>query len=708
MKPLVTRHSSLVTAMAFSFAAAIVAAGDAPSPYGVCAHLQRHADSAWRNAECEAIASAGIRRVRFDLEWWRVQKSPDAPFDFSHYDRVVEDCERHGLVPLPILFVPPGWAKPASEHLEAYGRFVEAVVAHFGDHFPDIEIWNEENLKFFWGKAPDPKEYAALLRVAYGATLSGEAALNRLSGEAALNPLTPRGVKPRVLFGGTAGVPLDYIRAVYKAGGKGFFDAMVVHPYSHPFAPEGRLEKEITSLRALMAEFGDADMPIIFSEHGWPTHNASIKGASLMLAGLKIARPEQKTWRTVYAANNPGPDGGPPRDLAETITDALPPGSTCEACFGARLLERLAAGDVDAVIYPFDESFPADTFNAVEAFVKSGGVLVDLGGMPMYYRIVEKAPGVFVSEGQDDEQCLRRRLRIDALGWWMDPALPKDNVRAFPTEAAKAAGFKGDPAGEWVGRYQSPKLLREGDEFIPLLEIEVAGDDAPAPRDSAPAKRRVAAASVTRLAGGKEGCIIISGSLGGAGASAGETAQARYLVRSLAISMAEGIDGYYWYEFRAEENDPFYSEHHFGITHHNLTPKPAWGAYKNFTLARPAGSVQTPGPWRDGKSAIYYPQWTRPDGVKAGVIWKPGATERRSLRFDGADIRFRDYTGRTMKPVRLSDTTAPLREGGGPEGTGGSTAGASSTYVVPLGESPVFFDGGALVPLESAQIVDSR
>ena len=688
---LVTRHSSLVTAMAL--AAAIAAAGDAPSPYGVCAHLQRHGDSAWRNAECAAIAAAGISHVRFDLDWWRVQPRPDAPFDFSYYDPIVADCERHGLVPLPILFSPPGWAKPASEHLEAYGRFVEAVVAHFGEHLPEIEIWNEQNLPVFWGKAPDPKEYTALLRVAYEAArranasasghLSGEAALRpqsgHLSGEAALRPQSGHlsseaalnggtaAPSPRVLFGGTAGVALDFIRPVYEAGGKDFFDAMVIHPYSHPFAPDGRLEKVIASLRALMAEFGDADKPIIFSEHGWPTHNASIKGASLMLAGLKIARPEQKTWRTVYAANNPGPDGGPPRDLAETITEALPPGSTCEACFGARLRERLAAGDVDAVIYPFDESFPADTFDAVEAFVKAGGVLVDLGGMPMYYRIVEKAPGIFVSEGQDDEKCLRRKLRIDAVGPWMDEAIthqPNQSVRAFPTEAAKAAGFKGDPAGEWVGRYQSPSLLRPGDEFIPLLTIKDANG------------KDVAAASVTRLAGGKEGCLIISGSLGGAGASAGETAQARYLVRSLAISMAEGIDGYYWYEFRAEENDPFYSEHHFGLTHANFTPKPAWGAYKNFTLARPAGSVQTPGPWRDAKSALYYPQWTRPDGVKAGVIWKPGATERRALRFDGADIRFRNYTGRTMKPVKTAD----------------------GAYLVPIGENPVYFEGGALAP----------
>ncbi len=147
------------------------------------------------------------------------------------------------------------------------------------------------------------------------------------------------------------------------------------------------------------------------------------------------------------------------------------------------------------------------------------------------------------------------------------------------------------------------------------------------------------------------------------------------------MALAMGVEGYYWYEFRAEETDPFYSENHFGITHSNFTPKPAWGAYRNFTLMRPAESVQTPGPWHDEKRTIFFPQWTRPDGTHSGVMWKPGATEKRTLRFNGADIRFRDYTGRTMRPVKTPD----------------------GAYIVPLGENPVFFEGGTLAPLEAAR-----
>ena len=91
-----------------------------------------------------------------------------------------------------------------------------------------------------------------------------------------------------------------------------------------------------------MAEFGDAEKPIVITEHGWPTHDATVKGASILLAGLKVARPERKVWRAVYAATA----GEQQQSIAAAIEAILPPGSTSEACLGARLRERLAATGV--------------------------------------------------------------------------------------------------------------------------------------------------------------------------------------------------------------------------------------------------------------------------------------------------------------------------------------------------------------------------
>ena len=381
---------------------------------------------------------------------------------------------------------------------------------------------------------------------------------------------------------------------------------------------------------------------------------------------------------------------------------------------GARLRERLAAGDVDAIVYPFDSSFPEDTFDDVCDFVKAGGVLVDTGGAPIWWRCREVEPGRFERIAQDNgENPLRKRLRVDVDAWWLNPALPQEG-RAFPTAAAKAAGFKGDPAGERVYRFQTPRLLQPGDEFIPLLVLEASpsktkdegqrtkdeGDSSLVTRHSS--LNTAVAASVVRFNSDFKGAIVLSGDkTRGQAASNNEVNQARYLTRAMAIAFAEGVERYFWYEYRAPEEDPTYSEDHFGITHANMTPKPAWGAYRNFVLARPAGSVQSPEPWHDEARTLFFPQWTRPDGTPAGIVWKAGATERMALRFPGgaggstAKVKFRDYTGRTVVPARLG--RAPLREGGGGEAPGGSTAAdAIQAYLVPIGESPVYFEGAAL------------
>ena len=694
-----------------------VGGGGTASPYGVCAHLPRH-DSDFRNAECASIATLGASTIRFGVSWRSMQKSPDAPPDFSKLDAIVAEAAEHGLTILPILYWPPKWAQPIYEHLDKYAAFIEAVVSRYGEHFPAIEIWNEENLKGFWGEDPNPTNYVAVLRTAYEAAkranaqctmhnaqcatseglLSGKAARRPQSGhlnaEAALNGGDGT-AGPAVYLGGTAGVPLDFIEAIYKNGGAAFFDAMNVHPYSHPYAPEGDLDRKLENLRALMAKYGDAEKPIVITEHGWPTHDASVKGAAIIRAGLAISRPEQKTWRAVYAATKAGADGGPPREIAAAIEEILPPGSSCEACFGARLCERLAAGDVDAIIYPFDSSFPEDTFDAVCDFVKAGGVLVDTGGAPMWRRCREVEPGRFERIAQDNgANPLRERLRVDVDAWWLNEALPHEG-RAFPTAAAKEAGYKGDPAGERVYRFQTPRLLKEGDEWIPILTLPLEGQQADNNKGEA------VAASVVRFNSDFKGAVIISGDkTRGKVATNNEENQARYLARAMAIAFAEGVERYFCYEYRAPEEDPTYSEDHFGITHANMVPKPAWGAYRNFILARPAGSVQSPEPWHDEARTLFFPQWTRPDGTQAGIVWKTGATERMTLRFtvsvpNGAasapspvvssrgaasalrsrtSISFRDYTGRTVMPACDAD----------------------GAYLVPVGESPIYFEGGSL------------
>ena len=99
--PVATDKPSLVTGRS----------GENASPYGICAHLIRH-DHDFRDKECAAIAALGASTVRFGVSWRSMQKSPDAPLDFSKLDAIVAEAESHGLTILPILYWPPKWAQP--------------------------------------------------------------------------------------------------------------------------------------------------------------------------------------------------------------------------------------------------------------------------------------------------------------------------------------------------------------------------------------------------------------------------------------------------------------------------------------------------------------------------------------------------------------------------------------------------------------------
>ena len=607
------------------------------SPYGVCSHLTR-AGFADRDDSCRWISAAGIGWVRCDFDWGGCQKEKGGPISFAHTDAVMESAERKGLQVLPIVQSPPKWALPLHEHTDDAAQFVEALVRHYGDRIPALETWNEPNLAPYW-KDTNPTNFFAYLKAVYVAAKRA-------------NP------KVKVLFPGVNGVPFSYIEAIYALGGAKYFDAMCIHPYCYPLPrpPEGELDGKLERLRAMMAKYGDGDKPIIITEQGWPATKFKIDGNGLR-TGLALARPEKKSWNVVYAATGPVAQGLSLGELESAIERAMPPGSKVEACLGGRLKKRLAAGDVDAVIYPFDEqAFPLDTFEEVFDFVRKGGTLVSLGGMALWHGTRDSGA---VDRRDVDEA--RRRLRIDTTAHWLDKKLPKEG-RAFPTAAALVAGFPKDRR-VFVKCYQTPRLLQSGDEWIPYLTLkDKEGNE-------------VVAASVIRFNSDLKGRVVVSGAknvLDNFIPGVSDDCQARYLVRGLAISLAEGVEAYYWYEFRDDrvgEGSPY------GLVHGRFAPRPAFGAYMNFIQQRPVGSVRSAAKWHDAGRQFYFPQWTRPDGTKAGLLWRKKGHEKRLLKFDADGIQFVDYTGFRVNARRV----------------------APRTYEVFVDESPLFFSGGALL-----------
>ena len=634
-------------APAIVFALAAASAAAAFSPYGVVtdgsrSEYEMHEDLA------DLIKVGGMGYERVDWDWRACQKEKDGPFDFSKYDKLLDDAEARGITVLPIIYGPPRWATPAWQHLDGYAAFVRETVRRYGKRMPVIEIWNEQNLAGFW-KNPNPTNYVALLKAAYKAAKEADPSV-------------------RVAMGGVAGWGYAFVRPMYAAGAKDYFDIVNVHPYCYQYGSslEQELRHGFAWLRKTMADYGDAAKPIWFTEIGWPTHDLNLSGGgNVLVAGLKVARPEKTAWNVIYAACVPDATK-PDQKFARNIEEQLPPGSKAVVCGPKETCELLAAGGWDAVVYPSEESYPADTLEAVVEFVRKGGTLVDLGGMPMWNSYRNLPDGSSQTAKFDGSWERFKRLKIGLDSWWLPGSeLPKNAKLAIrATEEGRAAGVKHSPEGIRCSHFFDARELGPEDRMVPLLAAENPNNGKPA-----------VGACVYLLDGDMKGRVVVSGENYALGGRTTEFQQGVYYARAMGFSFAEGVEAFFWYSLRARERDRFYCEHHFGMVHANLVPKPGWIANKTFITQRPAGSKNLGGEWR--RDGLYFPQWMRPNGEVCGMVWNDRGEKAVTLEFDADEVVFHDVWGKLVYP----------------KGTG-------RTWKVMLTGEPLYFTGAKLLSVK--------
>ena len=112
----------------------------------------------------------------------------------------------------------------------------------------DWQIWNEPNLPGFWSAQPFAPSYLRLLRAA----------------RAAIRAADPGA---RVILAGLPNYSWRALRAIYRAGGRGAFDAVALHPFT---GPPRFVMKLIRLARAEMARNGDRRLPVWVTELSWP------------------------------------------------------------------------------------------------------------------------------------------------------------------------------------------------------------------------------------------------------------------------------------------------------------------------------------------------------------------------------------------------------------------------------------------------------
>lgn len=331
-----------------------------PKKFGV--HLRddhRPLPSNWNTL----VQQSGSSLVRIPVAWGWFElegkgKTPD--WFWPHLDDYINRAKNSGQKVLITLFTTPCWATlnysgkscsadvistgtwkvnmpPANpnDYVDALKRIVTRYNSNPAtrDVVIAYEIWNEPNIVAFWermkrrtipfehndgygfmGDRSSIKAYTQLVKASYPAVK-------------AINP------NLKIIAGGIAGMDTYFLEEMYKAGAKGFFDAISFHPYpsvieseDHKYygraAPvnscidadaiplDGCLKQGVEAMRATMLRYGD-NKPFWFTEFGvsaspdWGgaglTKTTAASEASQASEALKLIH-LVKSWDFVEAA----------------------------------------------------------------------------------------------------------------------------------------------------------------------------------------------------------------------------------------------------------------------------------------------------------------------------------------------------------------------------------------------------------------------
>jgi len=185
-----------------------------------------------------------------------------------HYDRIVREATIREITLLPVLMrlrpiqtpQPPRTAAQYAQWQARVGFFASRYGAEgdFWREHPELpyrpirvwEIWNEPNLRRFWGgRPPDPVEYRRVLA----------------AGRAGLRAADPQA---RVVSAGLAWRHDGgrYLASVLGGGGACLLDAAAIHPYGNSVSQSvGYLEEA----RAILDRYGARDAQLWPTEIGW-------------------------------------------------------------------------------------------------------------------------------------------------------------------------------------------------------------------------------------------------------------------------------------------------------------------------------------------------------------------------------------------------------------------------------------------------------
>jgi hypothetical protein len=215
-----------------------------------------------------ALAQALHSKVlRIELAWSGLEPTRQGQIDertLAFTDSVMADAAAAGITVIATVRSTPCWASSAPAAVlklcsparptaanswpprdpATYAALVAYLAQRYGPKLAAIEIWNEpdQSNELYFAGPEKAKRYAALVRAAYPAIKQA-------------SPGVP------VLAGSLVGSNGVFLRALYAAGMKGYYDGLAVHYYTLTLA-------SLRSIRQVQLKNGDSK-PLWLDEFGW-------------------------------------------------------------------------------------------------------------------------------------------------------------------------------------------------------------------------------------------------------------------------------------------------------------------------------------------------------------------------------------------------------------------------------------------------------
>jgi spore germination protein YaaH len=262
--------------------AVVSAVGNLSFDYGIQVDPQAHKSNAGQ------VAGMGFRWVKLQMPWKYVEPS-QGNYQWDTWDEIINSYAGAGIKVMLSIPKSPDWARPPNTDRSVegppadpntYAMFVGQVSNRYKGKVQAIEVWNEQNLDYEWGREPlDPARYMELLKASYTAIKSVNPDMIVVSGAP-----TPTGAPPPAAMNDQ-----EYLRAMYAHGLKQYSDAIGSHPSGFANAPDALFtgsdfdpsrgyddhpsfffRNTMEDYHRIMVENGDGGKTIWPTEFGWP------------------------------------------------------------------------------------------------------------------------------------------------------------------------------------------------------------------------------------------------------------------------------------------------------------------------------------------------------------------------------------------------------------------------------------------------------